>query len=151
MNLAVEFGEVHGSALGQNAVAIILYFAAGVAVLGLGFLLMDVLTPGNLRTQVFRERRPNAVAIAVAIHLSLALVVASSIVASAEGLAQGLVDTLVYGVIGVLLQAATLVVVELVSPGRSRDLIKSPDLHPSAIAVGVTLLAVGIVNAAAIS
>lgn len=151
MNLAVEFGTIHGSELGQNVVAIVLYFLVGVAILSLGFVLADLLTPGNLRLQVFREHRPNAVAMTVAMDLSLALVVASSIAASSFGLAQGLLDTFVYGIIGVALQAATLVVIEIVGPGRTRDLIKSPSLHPSAIAAAVTLLAVGIVNAAAIS
>ncbi|WP_182347416.1 DUF350 domain-containing protein [Tomitella gaofuii] len=151
MNLAVEFGTLHSSSLAQNAVAIVLYFAVGVAIMGLGFVLVDVLTPGNLRKQVFQEHRPNAVAVAVGMHLALAIVVASSIFASSLGLAQGLVDTIVYGVIGVLLQVATLIVLEVAAPGRARDLIKSPTLHPSAIAVAVTLFAVGIVNAAAIS
>jgi uncharacterized membrane protein YjfL (UPF0719 family) len=148
---AVEFGPVSGEALAQNVIAAILYFVVGIVVLALGFLLVDVLTPGNLRHLVFVERKPNAVAIASANYVALAAVVVTAIVASSSSLGQGLVDAAVYGIVGVLLQGAALAVLELAVPGRFRDLITDDTLHPSAIAAAVTLLAVGGVNAAALS
>ena len=148
---AVDFGTVDGGIVLQNTVSSILYFLVGVAVLGAGFVMVDVLTPGNLRRQVFVDRRPNAVAVASAMYAALGVVTASAIIASSNELGQGLVDTLVFGLVGVALQGAALVVLELMVPGRFRDLIDAEQLHPAAIATAVALLAVGGVNAAALS
>lgn len=149
--LALEFGTLDGGALSQNTVAAALYFVVGITVLGAGFLLADLLTPGSLRHLVFVQHRPNAVAVACGMYLALAMVTATAIVASSAELGQGLVDALVYGLVGVLLQGAALVVLEVLVPGRFRDLIADEKLHPGAVATAVILLAVGGVNAAALS
>jgi Domain of Unknown Function (DUF350) len=91
----VEFGTVSGEALAQNVIAAILYFIVGVVVLAAGFVMADVLTPGNLRHMVFVERRPNAVAVACGMYAALAIVVIAAIVASSDQLGQGLVDAAV--------------------------------------------------------
>ncbi|OBG21308.1 hypothetical protein A5765_21960 [Mycolicibacterium celeriflavum] len=151
MNLAIEFGTISGESLAQNVVAAILYFIVGVAVLAAGFGMVDLLTPGNLRRLVFVERRPNAVAVASGMYAALAIVVVSAIVASSSQLGQGLVDAAVYGLVGVVLQGLALVVLEAAVPGRFRDLIAEERLHPGAVATAVMLIAVGGVNAAALS
>jgi uncharacterized membrane protein YjfL (UPF0719 family) len=151
VNLALSFGTVDGDIVLQNTVSAILYFVVGVVVLAAGFVMVDVLTPGNLRRQVFVERRPNAVAVASAMYAALGAVIVSAIVASSNELGQGLVDTVVFGLVGVALQGLALVVLEIVVPGRFRDLIDAEELHPAAIATAVILLAVGGVNAAALS
>jgi uncharacterized membrane protein YjfL (UPF0719 family) len=148
---AVEFGTISGEYLAQNVVAAILYFLVGVAVLAAGFVMVDLLTPGNLRQLVFVERRPNAVAVASGMYVALAIVVVTAIVASSSDLGQGLVDAAVYGLVGVALQGVALVVLEVVVPGRFRDLIADERLHPAAIATAVALVSVGAVNAAALS
>lgn len=148
---AIEFGTVSGGALAQNVVAALLYFVVGVVVLTAGFVMVDLLTPGNLRRLVFVERRPNAVAVASGMYLALAAVVSTAIVASSADLGQGLLDAAVYGLVGVALQGVALVVLEVVVPGRFRDLITDERLHPAAVATAVVLLAVGSVNAAALS
>ena len=151
MTLAVSFGTIDGGAVLQNTIAAVLYFAVGVVVLAAGFVMVDVLTPGNLRRQVFVDRRPNAVAVASAMYAALGAVVISAIVASSNELGQGLVDTVVYGLVGVALQGLALAVLEIVVPGRFRDLVEAEELHPAAIATAVILLAVGGINAAALS
>jgi uncharacterized membrane protein YjfL (UPF0719 family) len=147
----VEFGTVSGESLAQNVIAAVLYFIVGVAVLAIGFALADVLTPGSLRRLVYVQRRPNAVAVASGMYGALAIVVISAIVTSSSELGQGLIDAAVYGLVGVVLQGLALVVLEVAVPGRFRDLITQERLHPAAIATAVTLLAVGGVNAAALS
>ncbi|KAA0113388.1 DUF350 domain-containing protein [Mycolicibacterium sp. P9-22] len=149
--LALEFGTVDGSALTQNVVAAVLYFVVGIVVFSAGFVMTDVLTPGSLRELVFVERRPNAVAVACGMYGALSLVTAVAIIASSAELAQGLVDALVYGLVGVALQGLTLLALEALVPGRFRDLIGDEKLHPGAVATAVILLAVGGVNAAALS
>ncbi|MGV0791792.1 DUF350 domain-containing protein [Mycolicibacterium sp. XJ1819] len=148
---AVEFGTISTESLAQNVLAALLYFVVGAAVLVAGFVLADLLTPGSLRRLVFVERRPNAVAVACGMYAALAIVVVTAIVGSSNELGQGLVDAAVYGLVGVALQGLALVVLEALVPGRFRDLINEDRLHPAAIATAVTLLAVGGVNAAALS
>lgn len=152
MNLAaIDFGTVHTDAIIQNVVGAVLYFLVGVLVLAAGFLMVDVLTPGNLRRQVFVERRPNAVAVTAAMDVSLAAIIITAIHSSSDRLGQGLIDTLIYGLIGVALQGLALVAVELLAPGHFRGDIHAEDFHPAAVAVAVVLLAIGGINAAALT
>jgi uncharacterized membrane protein YjfL (UPF0719 family) len=100
---------------------------------------------------VFIERRPNAVVFASAMYAAITIVVIAAIVTSSDQLGQGLVDVAVYGVIGVALQGVALVVLEAAVPGRFRDHVEDATLHPSAFATAVILVAVGAINAAALS
>ncbi|MGB8405226.1 MAG: DUF350 domain-containing protein [Mycobacterium sp.] len=148
---AIDFGPVHTDALTHNVVSTVLYFLVGMVVLGAGFGMVDILTPGNLRRQVFMERRPNAVILMAAMDISLMTIVICAIRSSSDRLGQGLIDTLVYGLVGVILQGLALVVLELLVPGRFRDDVDAEDFHPAALATAVVLLAVGGINAAALS
>ncbi|MFP5071206.1 DUF350 domain-containing protein [Pseudonocardia nantongensis] len=150
-DLAVEFGPVSGELLGQGVIATLLYFVIGFAVLGLGFLALDLLTPGDLRTQVYTDRNPNAAVLLGANHLALAIIVVTAILTSADALAQGLVDSVVYGLLGVVLQALALRLLDLFVPGHLRNLVNEPRLNGAAWAVGFSLVAIGAVNAAALS
>ncbi len=152
MLMALEFGTVDGDALAQNVVAAILYFIVGIAVLGAGFLMVDLLTPGSLRHLVFVERRPNAVA------------VASGDVRRAgaghrhghhrqfranSGRAWSTRWSTAWS--GWCCRAWRWWCWKSLVPGRFRDLIAAEKLHPAAIATAVILLCVGGVNAAALS
>lgn len=152
MNLAaIDFGAIHTDAIIHNVVTSVLYFLVGMVVLGAGFGMVDALTPGKLRRQVFLERRPNAVTVMAAMDISLMTIVICAIRASSDRLGQGLIDTLVYGLLGVVLQGLALVVLELLVPGHFRDDIDAEDFHPAALAIAVVLLAVGGINAAALT
>jgi uncharacterized membrane protein YjfL (UPF0719 family) len=151
MRAAIQFGTVDAGVLAQSVVSTVLYFLVGVLVLIAGFVMVDILTPGQLRRQVFIERRPNAVAITAAMDVSLALVIVAAIKASADQLGQGLLDTLVYGLVGVALQGTALAILEAVVPGRFRGFIDAEEFHPASIAAAVVLLAVGGINAVALS
>ncbi|HKR51223.1 MAG TPA: DUF350 domain-containing protein [Pseudonocardiaceae bacterium] len=148
---ALEFGTVSGDLLSQGVLASLLYFVIGVGVLGLGFLALDLITPGNLRAQVYTDRNPNAVILLGANHLALAIIVVTAIATSADSLGQGLVDSAVYGLLGVVLQAAALRLLDVFVPAHLRNLVNEPRMSGAAWAVGISLLAIGAVNAAALS
>lgn len=149
--LALEFGEVDGGLLVDGVAATLLYFAVGAGVLSLGFLALDLLTPGNLRTQVYIDKNPNAAILLSANHLALAIIVVTSIRTSADTLGQGLVDSAVYGLVGVVLQAVALRLLDAFVPADLRGLVNEPRVSGAAWAVAVTLVAIGAVNAAALS
>ncbi|MDN5858494.1 MAG: DUF350 domain-containing protein [Pseudonocardia sp.] len=149
--LALEFGSVDGAPLVQGVLATLLYFVVGFVVLGLGFLALDLLTPGNLRKQVYLDRNPNAAILLGANHLALAFIVVTAIITSSDSLGQGLVDSAVYGALGVVLQAIALRLLDAFVPGHLRNLVNEPRMSGAAWAVGISLAAIGAVNAAALS
>lgn len=149
--LALEFGSVDGELLGDGVVATLLYFAIGAGILALGFLVLDLLTPGNLRRQVYTDRKPNAAILLGANHLALAIIVVTAIMTSSDELGQGLVDSAVYGVLGVALQGLALRLLDAFVPGHLRALVDEPRMSGAAWAVGISLVAIGAVNAAALS
>jgi uncharacterized membrane protein YjfL (UPF0719 family) len=151
MYLAVELGNIDLNPVLKGAIATLSYFLVGTAVLILGFIVVDVLTPGKLRQLVFIDRRPNAVMLACANYIALAAVIISAITNSYSQLGQGLVGVAVFGLIGVVLQGIALLSLHFIIPGDFHEHIDEPELHPAAFAVAVMLLAVGGVTAAALS
>ncbi|OBG25343.1 DUF350 domain-containing protein [Mycobacterium sp. 852002-51057_SCH5723018] len=151
MYLAVEIGNVDVNPVLRGAVATILYFGVGMAVLLIGFYMVDWLTPGKLRQLVFIDRRPNAVVVAGAMYVALTTVIISAIANSYSQLGQGLLGVAVYGLIGVILLAIALLAMHLLIPGSFHEHVDEPELHPGSFAVALILLAVGGVTAAAVS
>jgi uncharacterized membrane protein YjfL (UPF0719 family) len=151
MYLAVELGTIDLDPVFKGALATILYFLVGTAVLVLGFIVVDILTPGKLRQMVFIDRRPNAVMLACANYIALAAVIISAITNSYSKLGQGLVGVAIYGLMGVVLQGIAILTMHFVIPGDFHEHIDEPELHPAAFATAVMLLAVGGVTAAALS
>lgn len=127
------------------------YFGVGALLLAVGFVMLDLLTPGSLRQHVFIDHRPNAAALHAASALALAIIIVTVMTNASDSLMWGLVDVAVYGLLGIVFQAVTLVILELVVPGRFRDLVSAPTFSTASIAVAATLVAVGAVNAAAIA
>lgn len=148
---AVSFGTIDPTVLLQSVVSAVLYFVVGIVVLVAGFVMVDALTPGKLRREVFVDRRPNAVVITAAMDVSLALIIVAAIRASSDQLGQGLLDTLVYGLVGVALQGIALAILEAAVPGRFRGFIDAEEFHPASIAAAVVLIVVGGINAVALT
>jgi uncharacterized membrane protein YjfL (UPF0719 family) len=151
MYLALQIGSVDLNPIVRGVVATILYFLVGMAVLIVGYLMVDVLTPGKLRQMVFVDRRPNAVVVTCAMYIALATVIITAIVNSYSQLGQGLVGVAVYGLMGVILLGVALLTMHLVIPGNFHEHVDDPELHPASFAVALILLAVGGVTAAAVS
>ncbi|SPM27779.1 DUF350 domain-containing protein [Mycobacterium terramassiliense] len=151
MYLAVEIGTVDVNPVLKGALATILYFAVGMAVLLIGFYMVDWLTPGKLRQLVFIDRRPNAVVVAGSMYISLTTVIISAITNSYSQLGQGLLGVAVYGLMGVILLGIAMLAMHLLIPGSFHEHVDEPELHPGSFAVALILLAVGGVTAAAVS
>lgn len=122
----VDFGTISLTPILHGVVATVLYFLVGAAVLVAGFLMVNLLTPGDLRRLVFIDRRPNAVVLAATMYVALAIVTIAAIYASSNQLAQGLIGVAVYGIVGVALQGVALVILEIAVPGRFREHIDAP-------------------------
>ncbi len=128
---------------------IIAYSAVGLAVLVAGFVVLDLLTPGKLGELVM-ERNPNAAVLSAGILVSLGLILWFAIFFSDAGW-DGLDNAAVYGVIGVLAQAAGFVVLDLLTPGRLGAIACEPKLHPAAFVAAAAQLAVALVVCASLT
>ena len=127
------------------------YSVLGALLLGLGFAVLDVLTPGKLAHHVWVERSLNAAVVLSAGFLGLGLVVFAAIWTNGEaGFGSALGWTAAFGVLGVLLQALAGVALELLTPGRMRDVLVERELHPASLVVASAQLAVSLVVVASI-
>jgi uncharacterized membrane protein YjfL (UPF0719 family) len=126
------------------------YGLVGLVLMAIGFLLVDVLTPGNLREQVWVQRHRNAAILLATNMLGVGVIVATAIAASENDWAEGLVSTFVYGLLGLVLMGLSFVVIDAVTPGKLGALLMEEQPHPAVYVSGASHLAVSAIVAVAI-
>jgi uncharacterized membrane protein YjfL (UPF0719 family) len=129
--------------------AIVLYALLGLVLLLLGFYAIDLTTPGKLN-QLVRSGRPNAVAVTSAGLLSMAFVVVTAIYSAQGALAEGLLSTLIFGLVGVVVQAVAVRLLEWVTGIDIGAVLAADEPRPEARVVCAAHLALGLVVAIAI-
>ena len=127
------------------------YAGVGLTLLALGYVVLDLITPGNLRHLVFAERNVNAAVVASGNMLALAAIVTTAIVESDDVIVTGLVQAAVYGLLGIVLQAVAFKIVDLVTPGHLGHIVTDARPDPASGVVAVFALAMGAVLSAAIT
>ncbi len=105
----------------------------GIGLMAVGFLLVDVLTPGKLRDLIWVDRNPNAALLLVANQLGIAAIVFTAIFTSYDSFAQGLLSTVLFGAIGIGIMAMAFLVLDWLTPGKLGEVICTPDRHPGAM------------------
>jgi uncharacterized membrane protein YjfL (UPF0719 family) len=145
----VALGEGYWSAVGHGVAAITLYAIVGLALIVLGFFVLDWTTPGPLRTLV-QARRPNAAAIAASGLASLSLVVVLAIFASSGELLDGLITTLVFGLLGIVAQVVSVRIVELITGIDIGAVLAAERYTPEVLVVVAAHFGVGLIVAASI-
>lgn len=136
--------------LGRGVSALVLYAILGVLLLLLGYFVVDLTTPGNLTAVIKKERNPNALLVATTGVVAVGLVIVAAIFTSGGNLVDGLTETLVFGVVGILVQAAAIWAFDRVLGIDVGDLFKERTLCPEAVLVGVTRVVIGLVTAFAL-
>lgn len=111
----------------ENVGLILAYSGVGIAILVMGFVVLDALTPGKLGHLVM-ERNPNAALLAGTSLVSLGLILWFAIFfvpATGNELSDtgavswdGLDDVFVYGLVGVAIQAVGFLVLDVLTPGK---------------------------------
>jgi uncharacterized membrane protein YjfL (UPF0719 family) len=140
------------SHLANELAAGLAYGIVGLALLALGFLVIDLLTPGDLGRQLAVDRNRNAGIVVSSGLLAIGIIVTSAIVASDGSLAEGLGDTAGGGVVGIVLLAVAFGVIDLLTPGRLGESVMGEEGHePMVLVTSAALIAVGGIVAAAIS
>ena len=126
------------------------YGLVGLVLMAVGFALVDVLTPGNLREQVWVERNRNAAILLATNVLGVGIIVATAIAASENDWAVGIVSTLAYGILGLVLMGLSFVVIDAVTPGKLGALMVAEEPHPAVYVNGASHLAVAAIVAVSI-
>jgi uncharacterized membrane protein YjfL (UPF0719 family) len=126
------------------------YGLAGLVLMAVGFVLVDVLTPGNLREQVWVQRHRNAAILLASNLLGVGIIVATAIAASEDDWGVGIVSTLAYGLLGLVLMGLSFVVIDAVTPGKLGALLMEEQAHPAVYVSGASHLAVSAIVAVSI-
>ncbi|WP_027344686.1 DUF350 domain-containing protein [Hamadaea tsunoensis] len=135
----------------DGLVGSVAFTAVGVVLLTGGFLLVDLLTPGPLRHQIWSERNRNAAAYLSSALLGVGAIAFTSIITTYDEFWVGLVSTAVYGVLGLLLMAGAFLLVDVLTPGKLGAIIVDPEPHPAVWVSSAANLAIAGIVCAAIS
>jgi uncharacterized membrane protein YjfL (UPF0719 family) len=130
--------------------AAVAYGVIGVAMMALGYVLVDLATPGKLRDLIWVRRNPNAALLLVSGLLGVGIILTTAIAASADDLIAGLVGTLAYGILGLVLMSLSFLLIDAVTPGKLGDELASPNLHPASWVSATAHVVIAVLIAAAI-
>ncbi|NUR90113.1 MAG: DUF350 domain-containing protein [Nonomuraea sp.] len=136
--------------LARGAGAIAAYAAVGVVLLIVGFYVIDLVIPGKLSTIIKTEKNANATLLATSTLIAVGLIVAASIWSSGGKLTEGLAGTVVFGLVGIVVQAVAMLVFDSVVGIKVRELVKEQELQPGARLLAATHIAIGLITAIAV-
>ena len=136
--------------LASDLAVVAAYGAVGVVLMGVGYMLVDLATPGSLRELIWVERNRNAALLLTSGLAAVATVVTAAIAASEGDLATGLLGAFGYGIVGLGLMSVAFVLVDIATPGRLGEILVEPELHPAVWISCVVHLALGAIISAAI-
>jgi uncharacterized membrane protein YjfL (UPF0719 family) len=128
-----------------------IYSVVGVVLLLLGFVLVDLLTPGALRSQIWADRNPNAALYLSSSLLGTGAIVFTAIMTTYDDLGRGLVSTAVFGLLGLALKAGAFLLVDVLTPGRLGDMIVDTERHPAVWVSAAANIAISAIVCASIS
>ncbi|MEV4717188.1 DUF350 domain-containing protein [Micromonospora noduli] len=133
-----------------DLLATLAFGAVGVVLMGVGYALVDLTTPGKLHELIWTERNRNAALLLASNLLGVGTIVVAAIVASDDDFALGLVGAAAYGIVGLVIMAAAFLLLDAVTPGRLGKLLVDPEPHPAVWVSAVVHVATGAIIAAAI-
>jgi uncharacterized membrane protein YjfL (UPF0719 family) len=133
----------------HNIGLILSYGGIGLGLLVVGFFVLDILTPGRLGS-LLMNRNENAALIAASNLACLGLIMWFAIFFTGAGYGR-LDDFLVYGALGVVMQAVGFVVLDTITPGKLGDICHGNALHPAARLVAGMNLAVALIVCASLT
>lgn len=143
--LAPEFFPTVGVNIGLIAI----YAVIGAVLMYLGYFAIDLTTPGDLRGLV-RDGMPNAVVVSAAGLVSMAFIVLTSIYISGGGFLTGILNTVIYGVVGIVAQVLAVRGLEAVSRLDVDACLHAERYTPVSAVIAAMHIALGLVVAVAI-
>jgi hypothetical protein len=111
----------------------IVFGAVGIGLMALGFVLVDLLTPGKLRDLIWVDKNPNAALLLASNQLGIAAIVFTAIFTSYSNFGEGLASTAIFGVLGIAVMALAFLVLDWMTPGKLGEVICTQERHPGAM------------------
>ncbi|WP_406284271.1 DUF350 domain-containing protein [Embleya sp. NBC_00896] len=127
------------------------YGGVGIVLMVLGFVLVDVLTPGNLGRQIWIERNRNAALVLSSALLGVGMIVTTAIATTYDEFGKGLASTALFGVSGLILMAIAFLVIDLVTPGRLGATVVEREPHPCVWVTASSQIAIAAIVSACIA
>lgn len=127
------------------------YAVVGMLLLAVGYKVLDALLPGDLGVLIYTERNTNAALVVASTLLAVGAIVTTAIVTSDDELARGLGNAAGYGLLGVVMLAASFILADRLTPGSLGVICTDTNRHPAVYVTVASHLAVGAIIAAAIS
>ena len=127
------------------------YALLGVVLLVVGFASLDILTPGRLARHLWTERSINAAIVLATGFLGQGLIVFTAIWTNGEaGFGAAFLYTIAFGLLGVLLQAASFVLIDIATPGKLGEMVCEVPFHPASLVTAAAQIAVSLAVIASI-
>lgn len=140
--------EILWEGLGYGAA----YSVVGLVMLLLGYYVLDALTPGHLGRHLVHEHSMSAAVVAAAWFLGIGLILFTAIWTNGEsGFGQALLNTVCFGLLGIVIQAAAFVALDLLTPDKLGHIVCQERVVPMAVVSAAGLLAVSGVICASIA
>jgi uncharacterized membrane protein YjfL (UPF0719 family) len=137
--------------LAEGMLAGVGYAAVGMVLLAVGYKVLDALLPGDLGVLIYTERNTNAALVVASTLVAVSTIVTTAILTSDDELARGLGFAAGYGLLGVVLLAASFMLADRLTPGSLGVICTDTNRHPAVYVTVASHLAVGAIIAAAIS
>lgn len=135
--------------VGAGVGAILLYAVLGTLLLLLGFYAVDLTTPGKLYRMV-QQGLPNSVIVTAAGMVSMAFIVVVAIYASSGSLLEGLLQTLIFGLVGIIAQVGGVRLLEWVTGIDIGAALHAEQVRAETFVVAAAHVALGLVVAVAV-
>lgn len=142
-------GPAFFGVIGAGVGAILLYALLGLLLILIGFWAVDLTTPGPLNRMV-RAGNPGSVLVTASGMLGMALVIITAISVSSGTLLEGLLQTLIFGLVGIITQVIAVRILEWVTGIDVGAVLTSERLLPQAWVIAAAQIAIGTVVAVAI-
>lgn len=139
------------SELVLGLLATLAYGAVGTILMALGFVLVDLATPGKLRELIWVQANRNASVLLASGLLGVGVIVTTAIISSDSDLGTGLLSTVVFGLAGLALMSIAFVLLDLATPGKLGEILARPEPHPAVWVSAAVHVAVSAIIAAAIT
>ncbi len=142
----VDLGDLLGD-VGEIAA----WGALAIALLAVGYLVIDLLTPGRLGQLIYTDHNVNAGVVVASGVIAVGTIVTTSILTSLDGFGEGLISASAYGLVGIALLAVSFLVLDRLTPGDLGAIVTDPVPNPAAWVLAANHVALGAILAAAIS
>lgn len=122
---------------------------ASFLLFAVGFVVIDVLTPGHLRTQI--RDNINAAILVSAKMLAVAVIVFVSVWTAPDDVGDGVVYAATQALWSLAVSIAAFLALDRLIPGGIRDVVNEPGFSPRVLVAGAAEIAVALTAAVALS